>query len=121
MSLFDHKISELHEFLHNKEVKVSELVNEAYQKISETDDKVKAFLTLDEERARKTAAELDGKIGSPEAENVLFGMRSESRTILSRKICGQPVPAKSLKTSIPFMMPRLWKNYIRKRRSQSAN
>ena len=74
MSLFDHKISELHEFLHNKEVKVSELVDEAYQKISETDGKVKAFLTLDEERARKTAAELDGKIGSPEAENVLFGM-----------------------------------------------
>lgn len=52
MSLFDHKISELHEFLHNKEVKVSELVDEAYQKISETDGKVKAFLTLDEEQAQ---------------------------------------------------------------------
>ncbi|KHD85446.1 Asp-tRNA(Asn)/Glu-tRNA(Gln) amidotransferase subunit GatA [Heyndrickxia ginsengihumi] len=74
MSLFDHKISELHEFLHKKEVKVSELVDESYRRIQETDDKVQAFLALNEEEARQQAKDLDEKIGTEESQQVLFGM-----------------------------------------------
>ncbi|GIN87947.1 glutamyl-tRNA(Gln) amidotransferase subunit A [Heyndrickxia sporothermodurans] len=74
MALFDHKISELHEFLHKKEVKVSELVEEAYQRIQQVDSKVQAFLTLDEEKARSKAKQLDEALGSDESKQLLYGM-----------------------------------------------
>jgi aspartyl-tRNA(Asn)/glutamyl-tRNA(Gln) amidotransferase subunit A len=74
MSLFDHKLSELHELLHTKEVSVSDLVDESYKRIDSVEDKVKAFLTLDEENARARAKEMDGKLGTDESKGLLFGM-----------------------------------------------
>ncbi|HEY4554619.1 MAG TPA: Asp-tRNA(Asn)/Glu-tRNA(Gln) amidotransferase subunit GatA [Bacillaceae bacterium] len=74
MSLFDHKIADLHELLHKKEVTVSDLVDESFKRISEVEGKVKAFLTLDEENARAKAKKLDEKLGTDEAGNVLFGI-----------------------------------------------
>lgn len=74
MSLFDHKVSELHEKLHKKELKVTDLVDESYKRISEVEEKVQAFLTLDEEKARKTAKQMDEKLGTDEAKGLLFGM-----------------------------------------------
>ncbi|MCM3570181.1 Asp-tRNA(Asn)/Glu-tRNA(Gln) amidotransferase subunit GatA [Neobacillus mesonae] len=74
MSLFDHKVSDLHELLHKKELKVSDLVDESYKRITEVESKVQAFLTLDEERARQTAKALDEKISTDAAKGLLFGM-----------------------------------------------
>jgi len=74
MSLFDHKISDLHELLHKKEISVSDLVDESYKRINEVEDKVQAFLTLDEEKARETAKVMDGKLGTDESKGLLFGM-----------------------------------------------
>ncbi|WP_100406221.1 Asp-tRNA(Asn)/Glu-tRNA(Gln) amidotransferase subunit GatA [Bacillus solitudinis] len=74
MSLFDHKMSELHTMLQNKEVKVSELVGESYKRIAEVDNKVKAFLTLDEEKARAYANQLDEALGKDSERGLLFGM-----------------------------------------------
>ena len=74
LSLFDYKVSDLHELLHKKEMTVSDLVNESYKRIQEVDDKVQAFLTLDEEKARATAKNLDEKLGTDESKGLLFGM-----------------------------------------------
>ncbi|OLS40907.1 Asp-tRNA(Asn)/Glu-tRNA(Gln) amidotransferase subunit GatA [Bacillus sp. MRMR6] len=74
MSLFDSKVSELHELLHKKELKVSDLVDESFKRISEVEDKVQAFLTLDEERARQTARVLDDKLFQDGAKGLLFGL-----------------------------------------------
>lgn len=74
MSLFDHKLSDLHELLHKKEVKVSDLVDESYKRIGQVDSKVQAFLALDEEKARSTAKKLDEKLGTDESKGLLFGM-----------------------------------------------
>ncbi|WP_077210718.1 Asp-tRNA(Asn)/Glu-tRNA(Gln) amidotransferase subunit GatA [Bacillus dakarensis] len=74
MSLFDHKLSDLHELLHKKEVKVSDLVEESYKRIGQVDSQVQAFLTLDEEKARSTAKKLDEKLGTDESKGLLFGM-----------------------------------------------
>jgi aspartyl-tRNA(Asn)/glutamyl-tRNA(Gln) amidotransferase subunit A len=74
VSLFDSKVSELHELLHKKEIKVSDLVEESFKRISEVEDKVQAFLTLDEERARQTAFSLDDKLYNEGAKGLLFGM-----------------------------------------------
>lgn len=74
MSLFDYKVSDLHELLHKKELRVSDLVDESYKRIGQVEEKVQAFLTLDEERARETAKSLDGKLSSDSQKGSLFGM-----------------------------------------------
>ncbi|KAB7705269.1 Asp-tRNA(Asn)/Glu-tRNA(Gln) amidotransferase subunit GatA [Bacillus aerolatus] len=74
MSLFNHTLTELHDLLHKKEVSITDLVDESYKRISEVEGKVKAFITLDEENARKQAEVLQGKIGTDEAKGLLFGM-----------------------------------------------
>ncbi|WP_018932387.1 Asp-tRNA(Asn)/Glu-tRNA(Gln) amidotransferase subunit GatA [Gracilibacillus lacisalsi] len=72
MSLFDYTLKELQEKLHNKEITVSDLVEASYNRINEVDDQVKAFLTLNEEEAKKQAKALDEKLGSD--ASVLYGM-----------------------------------------------
>lgn len=74
MSLFEHKISELHEFLHKKELSVSDLVDESFKRIGEVEGKVQAFLTLDEENARAAAKALDEKTAQSAPANKLYGL-----------------------------------------------
>ncbi|MFD9627495.1 Asp-tRNA(Asn)/Glu-tRNA(Gln) amidotransferase subunit GatA [Peribacillus muralis] len=74
MSLFEQKVSELHERLHKKEISVTDLVDESYKRIGQVEDKVKAFLTLDEENARNQAKQLDDQIVKGENKGALFGM-----------------------------------------------
>ncbi|WP_409304041.1 Asp-tRNA(Asn)/Glu-tRNA(Gln) amidotransferase subunit GatA [Peribacillus sp. SCS-155] len=71
MSLFERKVSELSELLHKKEITVSDLVNESYERINQVEDKVKAFLTLNEEHARAAARDMDAK---NEKNGILSGM-----------------------------------------------
>lgn len=70
MSLFDHSIKELEEKLHNKEISVQDLVKTSLDRINEVEDKIQAFITIDEENAMKQAKELDE---NPE-EKALFGL-----------------------------------------------
>lgn len=74
MGLFDYKVSDLHELLHKKELKISDLVDESYKRIGRVEDKVQAFLTLDEEQARQTAKTLDEKLAEGSKQGLLFGM-----------------------------------------------
>ncbi|WRM40594.1 Asp-tRNA(Asn)/Glu-tRNA(Gln) amidotransferase subunit GatA [Bacillus velezensis] len=74
MSLFDHKITELKQMIHKKEIKISDLVDESYKRIASVDDKVQAFLQLDEERARAYAKELDEAVDGRSGHGLLFGM-----------------------------------------------
>lgn len=74
MSLFEHKISELHEFLHKREISVTDLVDESYKRIAEVEGKVQAFLTLDEENARSQARALDEKLLQNGPTGKLYGM-----------------------------------------------
>ncbi|WML37921.1 Asp-tRNA(Asn)/Glu-tRNA(Gln) amidotransferase subunit GatA [Neobacillus sp. OS1-2] len=74
MSLFDYKVADLHELIHKKELKVTDLVDESYKRIGAVEDKVQAFLTLDEEQARKTANAFDEKLNTATEKGLLFGM-----------------------------------------------
>ncbi len=74
MSLFEQKVSELHQRLHNKEISVTDLVNESYNRIGQVEDKVGAFLTLDEENARAKAKQLDEILAKGEDQVPLFGL-----------------------------------------------
>lgn len=59
LSLLSQSISELHQKLVTKHVSVTELVQESLRVIGERDEKIKAFITVDEERALQHAAQLD--------------------------------------------------------------
>lgn len=74
MSLFDYKLTEIHNKLHGKELSVSDLVDQAFRSIGDRDEKVKAYLTLDEEGARSAAKRLDDKLVSGEDRGLLFGL-----------------------------------------------
>ncbi|WP_028550044.1 Asp-tRNA(Asn)/Glu-tRNA(Gln) amidotransferase subunit GatA [Paenibacillus sp. UNC451MF] len=74
MSLFDLKLQDIHNRLHAKELSVSDLVSESYNRIGQVEDKVKAFLTLDEENARTTAKSLDDQLGTDKSRGLLFGL-----------------------------------------------
>lgn len=80
MSLFDHKITELKQMIHKKEIKISDLVDESYKRIASVDDKVQAFLQLDEERARAYAKNLTKRL--TDGLNTVFSSecRSASKT-----------------------------------------
>jgi aspartyl-tRNA(Asn)/glutamyl-tRNA(Gln) amidotransferase subunit A len=74
MSLFDQKMTDLQELLHKKEISVTDLVKESYNRIKDVDEKVQAFLTLDEENALSQASALDSKLVNGEHSGSLFGM-----------------------------------------------
>ena len=62
MSVFDLRLSEIHNRLQNKQLSVTELVEHSIKRISDTDDKIGAFLTLNEAGARKEAEALDAQL-----------------------------------------------------------
>ncbi len=70
--LFDYKIKQLHTMMQNKEISVTDLVDESYARIKEVDGQVNAFLTLNEEQARTTAKQFDSL--DKETFSTLFGM-----------------------------------------------
>ncbi|MDP4086922.1 MAG: Asp-tRNA(Asn)/Glu-tRNA(Gln) amidotransferase subunit GatA [Bacillota bacterium] len=74
MSVFDYKVAELHQQLHKKELSVSDLVAESFKRIEQVDEKVQAFLTLNEEQARETAKAFDEKLNTDDRKGLLFGM-----------------------------------------------
>ena len=74
MALFDMRLQQLHEQLHDKELSVTELVDESYRRIKETDPSIQAFITLNEEQAREQAAELDRQLAAGAERGLLFGL-----------------------------------------------
>lgn len=74
MSLIEQSISALHKQLREQEITVTDLVTASYQRISEVDDKVKAFLTLDEENARNYAKQLDEALVGNVEKGFLYGL-----------------------------------------------
>ncbi|MFB5762955.1 Asp-tRNA(Asn)/Glu-tRNA(Gln) amidotransferase subunit GatA [Paenibacillus medicaginis] len=74
MSLFDNTLPELHNRLNSKDVSVTDLVDEAVKNIGAREEKVKAYLTIDEEGARAAARRLDDRLASEGERGLLFGL-----------------------------------------------
>lgn len=74
MSLFDYRLPEVHNMLNGKEVSVTELTEEAFRLIAARDERIGAFLTLNEEGARTAAKQLDDKLASGGDRGLLFGL-----------------------------------------------
>ncbi|MFK4303594.1 MULTISPECIES: Asp-tRNA(Asn)/Glu-tRNA(Gln) amidotransferase subunit GatA [unclassified Paenibacillus] len=74
MSLFDNTLPEIHNKLHQKEISVSDLVGHALETIGAREDKIKAYITVDEEQARASARQLDDHLISGKERGLLFGL-----------------------------------------------
>jgi len=72
LSLLNQRLREVHHLLSRKELSVTELVDASFKRIAETEERIGAFLTLDEEGARNTARQLDE--GSAEGAGLLYGL-----------------------------------------------
>jgi len=72
MSVFDYTLKELQEKLHNKELTATDLVQASYDQIDAVEDEVKAFITLNKEKALEEAGRLDQEID--QAKSPLFGI-----------------------------------------------
>ena len=59
MTLFERSAKELQEGLHNGELTITQLTQEAYDRIEKLDGDVQAFLALNKEQALAQAAEMD--------------------------------------------------------------
>lgn len=74
MALFDSKLRDIQDRLHKKEITVTDLAEASFARIGEVEERVKAFLTVDEEGARREAAALDAALGSGGEKGLLFGL-----------------------------------------------
>ncbi|OWR26463.1 Asp-tRNA(Asn)/Glu-tRNA(Gln) amidotransferase GatCAB subunit A [Saccharibacillus sp. O23] len=74
MTLFDLGLREIQNRIQAGELSVTELVKESLHKVGERDEKVKAFLTVDEAGALAAAAKLDERLASGGERGLLFGL-----------------------------------------------
>jgi aspartyl-tRNA(Asn)/glutamyl-tRNA(Gln) amidotransferase subunit A len=69
LELYRKTISELRDLLDRKEVSVKDVVSSIYQRIDAVEEKVKAFVTITEDKAIEMSEEAQKKINSTEAQN----------------------------------------------------
>lgn len=74
LSLIEQSVQAIHKQLREKEITVTELVDASYKRIAAVDDKVKAFITLDEENARSYAKQLDEALVGKVEKGLLYGL-----------------------------------------------
>ena len=74
MTIRYESVENLINLIKNKEIKPSQVVNDIYDAIEETDPTIKSFLALDKENALKKAQELDELQEKDQMEGKLFGI-----------------------------------------------
>jgi len=74
MTIRYESVENLIKLIKNKEIKPSQVVNDIYDAIEETDPTIKSFLALDKENAIKKAQELDELQAKDQMEGKLFGI-----------------------------------------------
>ncbi|SEM91990.1 Asp-tRNA(Asn)/Glu-tRNA(Gln) amidotransferase subunit GatA [Lihuaxuella thermophila] len=74
MSLLRESLTEIHKRLANRELSARDLVEESLSQIEKVDGKIRAFLTVDAEGARKRADELDQTLQGSERRGLLAAL-----------------------------------------------
>ncbi|TJY38538.1 Asp-tRNA(Asn)/Glu-tRNA(Gln) amidotransferase subunit GatA [Cohnella pontilimi] len=101
MSLFDLRLTDLHNKLAHRELSVTDLVEHSLKRIQATDGQIGAFLTLDEEGAREEAAKLDRQLASGGERGLLFGLPSGLKDNMVTKGLRTTCGSKFLENYVP--------------------
>ncbi|MFX1480805.1 MAG: amidase, partial [Promethearchaeota archaeon] len=74
MKFYEYMAYELIEKIKNKEIKIEETIQQVYERIENTDDKLHSFVHLSKDRALKKANYLDLKLKKGESIGRLYGL-----------------------------------------------
>ena len=85
----------------NKEISSTELTKSVFDRIKAVEDKVDAYLTLDEENAMKKAAEIDEKLAKGEELSPLAGIPVGIKDNISTKGLRTTCASKMLGNYVP--------------------
>ncbi|CAN5121872.1 Asp-tRNA(Asn)/Glu-tRNA(Gln) amidotransferase subunit GatA [soil metagenome] len=99
--LCDRSAFELAALLRSREASASELVDSAYRRIAEVDDRLSAFLLLNEEDARNTAARVDDDLGRGVYSPAVAGIPLALKDVLCTKGIRTTAGSKILEPYIP--------------------
>lgn len=101
MELYERSASELSQMLKNKEISSVELTKAVFGRINEVESKVDAYVTVDEENALKTAAEIDAKRAEGEELSDLAGIPIGIKDNISTKGLKTTCSSKMLGNYVP--------------------
>ncbi|OLA45815.1 Asp-tRNA(Asn)/Glu-tRNA(Gln) amidotransferase subunit GatA [Ruminococcus bicirculans (ex Wegman et al. 2014)] len=101
MELFERNACDLSEMIKNKEISSAELTKSVFDRIKTVEDKVDAYLTLDEENAMKKAAEIDEKLAKGEELSPLAGIPVGIKDNISTKGLRTTCASKMLGNYVP--------------------
>lgn len=100
MTLMKKTATELQALLHNREVSVKEVTEDAFKQIAHLDDKVQAFLTVTEDEALTRAEKLDNE--PMENRGTLFGLPIGIKDNIITKGTVTTCASKMLENFVPF-------------------
>ncbi len=85
MNLYRLPAHQLHQLIQDREISIQELIRSIFQRIEEVEDKIKAFLCLDEEGAMEEAGRLDRKLSQGKELGPLGGIPIAVKDIVCLK------------------------------------
>lgn len=101
MELFERNAYELSDMLKNKEISSVELTKSLFGRIKSVENKVNSYVTLNEENALETAAEIDKKRANEESMSDLAGIPIGIKDNISTKGLKTTCSSKMLNNYVP--------------------
>lgn len=101
MELFERNAYELSDMLKNKEISSVELTKSVFDRIKSVENKVNSYVTLNEENALETAAEIDKKRANQESLSDLAGIPMGIKDNISTKGLKTTCSSKMLNNYVP--------------------
>ena len=101
MELFERNAYELSDMLKNKEISSVELTESVFDRIKSVENKVNSYVTLNEENALETAAEIDKKRANQESLSDLAGIPMGIKDNISTKGLRTTCSSKMLNNYVP--------------------
>lgn len=101
MELFERNAYELSDMLKNKEISSMELTKSVFDRIKSVENKVNSYVTLNEENALETAAEIDKKRANQESLSDLAGIPMGIKDNISTKGLKTTCSSKMLNNYVP--------------------
>ncbi|MBY8984654.1 MAG: Asp-tRNA(Asn)/Glu-tRNA(Gln) amidotransferase subunit GatA [Candidatus Lokiarchaeota archaeon] len=114
MKLYEYMAYELLEKIKNREITIEEVIQQVYERIEETEDKLHSFVHLSKEKAINKAQKLDKKIKNGKPIGKLYGLPIGIKDLICIKDSPTTCGSKILQNYIPPYNATVIENLIEK-------